>query len=403
MPSDQHRPRSQRRRHRARARPFSFRFVDGKIFEETTELEVPHPGSIFATGHLPPPERRGDAVYFDLNGRPMCEETRLFLHNWFRKYLFLIDGKLRPEARVPGVGSDEREWNRYFSAIGHGRDAGYQPWEAIRNEGQRWAGPESAGSADDVTSNSDDEEPERDHRQEDLARWKDWTGATPDAVYGRSNPRRALVLLPRSDWHRLAASRLAVIFDRDPRDPLVQKLAGYLSRDRDWLDWCSDPELQSLYAQAFNDKERWALLRKLEGITFERGGRARERRSAREPFRMSFTTASGVYVFALPRRPPGEFGKTTIRLGAWVFAAHHHFVVNRTIDPRVLTAVVWKAGRLLEQPVALKKIRLTLRRVAAHFGLTARKVQYAAEKLWPEVEALVQSANTRSTHPSVRV
>ena len=65
-------------------------------------------------------------------------------------------------------------------------------------------------------------------------------------------------------------ARLAVVFDRDRSDSLIQKLAEYLSREERWHEWWYDLELRPLYKQAFNDKERWALVLMLEMMAFQR-------------------------------------------------------------------------------------------------------------------------------------
>jgi hypothetical protein len=200
-----------------------------------------------------------------------------------------------------------KDWNAFFVSIGHGMDAGRQPWEG---KDTYWA-----------------------------------------SGFERSSPkvprtRLPLTSLPPSAWRRIVAARFAVLCDLEPCDLRIQKLSDYLSReDGRWIDWCSDPALQTLYARLLADKERWSLVRMLEEIAVQRGMRARERRSAVEPFRMSFTTAREEYVFALPSRPLQGHGRTVLRSVAWVFAAREYFIRHRAIDDRVLAAAAWKAGR----------------------------------------------------------
>jgi len=320
----------------------------------------------------------------------MYEETRQILHKQFSDYLFVIDGRLRPDIRLPGESCTKKNWNAVLRGMGLGDHAGLQPWEKRRDAD--WAAGGSNSPTQTWGERTDEEEEQNEEDAADHKRWKSWTGGIPDSTDARPRERRPLFSIPRSDWRRILEARLAVIFDRKPCDQVIQKLAEYLSRDEGWHEWWWARDLQELYRQAFEDPKRWRLVGLLEGVAFQRGNISRQRKSTREPFRMSFSMGQRNYVFALPRRASGKPTSLAIRLGAFVFAARIQFIRQRRIDPKILAAAVWKAGRFLEEPTELRGWRLTLHRTASDLNLTARQVWYSAQKLKAAAADLTQSS-----------
>lgn len=398
MSFDRSLPRSKRPRHRARSKAFSFVFQDGNLIETTTGLMLPRPSGTFVIGNRPLPDDRSRALFFLEDGRPACPETEAILQKLMSRYLFAIDGRLRPGIPPPEQVSDQAGYNRLLNAMGYGKDAGLAPWEVYLKKQRDSTG---AGADGHVLQSIDDEWLDDDRRDTALHRSR-WSGGSPDSVYSRSRERRSLLQIPRSDWRRILKARLAVIFDREPNDGLVRKLAEYMSREEKWHEWWEDLELRPLYKQAFNDKGIGALVRELENTAFRRANVARDRRGAKKPCLFGFSLASDTYTFALPRRSARAEGKETIRMRALVLAALQSAYIRRPIDPRILAAVVWKARRYLEEPQELRQGRLTLHRVASHFELTPRQVAYAAKKLRAEADRLIQSSLVRAEQPPPR-
>jgi hypothetical protein len=323
MAPDQGLPRSRRSRHRARPRPFSFVWREGHIIEENTGIELPSIGS----ASVGQPMRPGDPPnisYFDEEGRPATEETRRRLHNAMCEHLFVLDGRLRPLLGSPPSSSSPEEWNRYLHAQGLGM-------RSIHING-------------------------------------------PSSYEGRRSPVR----IPPADVRKFFAKRLAVLFDRDPEDLLVKRLSEFLSREWDWHLWWQEPSLQPFRDELARNRWKISYLQRLESVSFMRSGAPWLITRKREPFRAEFESSSATYIFAFPEWPKAAFlrAKEARRM---VLAVA--FAYRCRPGMKEMAALVWKAGKYLDKPDALRHRKHTLETVSTHFGLTPRQVRYAAQKL----------------------
>jgi len=360
-------PRSQRGRYRARARAFAFIYRDGKVREEESGIDLPLRLPHYVVGRGPLPGDPDESYYFDESGG-RSPETEARLHKEMAAHLFVLDGRLRSDGSTALACRTEKDWNKLLSDLDLGVDAGLPPWQR-RNRSIR--------VKQEVQNN--DEEPQD---WAEKARQDQWDGASmPPLQSAQSRIRRPLVEVPRSDWERVLVARLAVIFNRSPEDALIQRMAAMLSNVDDWGKWGTDRALQPLRDELGLESREWALVERLELIAFHRYAAAYPGMVRKQPLRVTVQNELGTFTFSFPRWPQKAAQRSRAGRRAFMASRRRFIKAGFTTDPRVWAAVVWKAGPFLVEPAELRQHKLTLQRVARHFGLTPRKVRYAAQQL----------------------
>jgi len=356
--------RSSRPRFRAAPTPLSFRWQDGKIVIEGTDVCIPLTNSTYVIGEESGPEEWSGTYYFNEDGRLTHEPTRRKLLQEACVWLFISDNRLRDGSTPPpSSNATEEEFEKFLASIGMRADL----------DVGLGTGADKHPGAQDATAHE--------VRREEL-----WRGASmPPSELARPRASRSLVKVPPSDWKRALVSRLAIILDVDPANPLLQRMAEVLAREEGWYKWVEDPLLVDLYRSCSNPN-KWHLILALEGIARGRSMRAGQQTRGREPFQIWFTSDYGVFVFALPRWPKAKRFKAATQGAAFVFAAWQEFNRLKRMDPTLLAVAAWKAGRFLTSPEDLCQRRPTLESVGRHFALTPPQIRYAARKLNPLVK-----------------
>jgi hypothetical protein len=341
--------------------------------------------------------------YFDGDGRPATDQTEEWLRREATIWLFLRRGRLHPLVEKPVVSESQQDWNAYLKSVGLGVGEGLQHWEQEREEQRRDDWDDGLRPSDSLTTQFEDQEEE-----DFLGREEIKLGTVPierDSPVSDlpSRPRRSIFAVPRSAWRRALLVRLSVLFDRDPDDALIKRLADYLSRDHDWHEWWYDRSLDPLRAEIAAEPWRRPLISALEAVAFNRARIAWSRSIEKEPACYSFRLKDQTYEFTVPRGHPGEGQKKLDEkaFAVWMLAV---FKGSRIPDEALRTsafaAVTWIARRFITKPSAWASKTPRLADVAGHFGLPERRVRYAASRITSGLKTgLVPIQEILSTKP----
>ena len=321
MPNRSHRPRSQRSRYWSVPVRFEFTWQDHGVLETTTGLIVPCRTNSFVVGRGPQPGDSANAYYFTRDGRPY-PETVCKLHEDMRIEFFVQFGRfLPPLAEVPKT-SELEDWNRYLASAALGKKT-----------------------------------------------------RTPI-------PRKHdLNSIPASAWRRTVASRLSVLLDQEPDDRLIQTLADYLTRTKNWHEWWYDSTLEPI-RDALDAHSRWPFVWRLEGITRRRAEIVRSRELLREPACYSFRCNSREYRFRVTRRTPKE-SERSHEQSVLALKALASFKGRRGTKciPDALAAVTWIARRFVTEPTKWASRPPTRAEIGRHFRVPVRRLRYLTDKI----------------------
>ena len=307
MDSDRDRPHTMRSRFRARSRRFSFRWSDNRILEETLGIYLPTRNASYVIGRGRIPRDSRHTYYFDKQGRPADAETENWLHREMCLHMFLHRGRLyRMPDQVDELRTPE-DYERWLRRTGLSPTAGANRHELLECDLNRADGLPGFFDQVDGTLVWVDE----DERLANLDLSVSNAVSVGDEANGDVGEGPRLwpkwVSASRSVCHAAILSRLSVLFEpRTVEDPLIHRLADYLSRDESWHEWWYDRELDPLRRELHELPWRWLYVRALECAALVRTQVMQGRRVAQKPMAFVFGIDGAKWRFSVPRRHPQE-------------------------------------------------------------------------------------------------
>jgi hypothetical protein len=324
----------------------TFKFIvrdDGDLAEETSGMILP--AWFFANGFGFPVERVESP-----NQRRMVA------------WLFIQECRLSPES--PAVPSrdntDPRAWNSYLRSEGHStHDEDFVANIALGSDNEGRAAKAEVGRL--RRSGSRQGGPRRS------------TAAAPDRW----------LLASDAAWRRALVARLAVLFDQEPADTLLQSLATTLTGPR-WYEWLNELAFEPMRHTLIGHKSRVPYMAGLHCVIQRRARVKDERAWNRAPIIVTIRAGGRRVMFRVPKRSCHESEASHKRAVAILTAlktVEYGYAYGASTDLALLAAATWIARRYLRAPNAWADATSSQSALAEHFGVPLRRLRVWSRRL----------------------